>query len=94
MKGIEGIKKFQITLFNPVRPMLAERVKNEYDVLEKFQGEFAAEYKLDGERAQIHKKGNQVIIFSRSLENITQYYPDIVEKIPDAIISNECILEA
>ena len=94
MQGIEGIKKFQITLFNPVRPMLAERVKNEYDVLEKFQGEFAAEYKLDGERAQIHKKGNQVIIFSRSLENITQYYPDIVEKIPDAIISNECILEA
>ena len=94
VKGIEGIKKFQITLFNPVRPMLAERVKNEYDVLEKFQGEFAAEYKLDGERAQIHKKGNQVIIFSRSLENITQYYPDIVEKIPDAVISNECILEA
>ena len=94
MQGIEGIKKFQITLFNPVRPMLAERVKNEHDVLEKFQGEFAAEYKLDGERAQIHKKGNQVIIFSRSLENITQYYPDIVEKIPDAIISNECILEA
>ena len=35
-----------------------------------------------------------MIIFSRSLENITQYYPDIVEKIPDAIISNECILEA
>jgi len=94
MQGIEGIKKFQITLFNPVRPMLAERVKNEYDVLEKFQGEFAAEYKLDGERAQIHKKGNKVIIFSRSLENITRYYPDIVEKIPDAIISNECILEA
>jgi len=47
----------------------------------KIENEFAAEYKLDGERAQIHKKNNKIILFSRSLENITEYYPDIVENI-------------
>ena len=93
-EGIEGIKKFEITMFSPIRPMLADRVKNEADAFKKFQTEFAAEYKLDGERAQIHKKGNNVMIFSRSLEKITQYYPDIIEKIPSVLICEDCILEA
>ena len=93
-QGIDGLKKFEISVFNPVRPMLADRVKSEDDAMKKFQTEFAAEYKLDGERAQIHKKGNEIIIFSRSLEKITQYYPDIVEKIPSMLICDDCILEA
>ena len=93
-QGTNGIKKFEIAIFNPIRPMLADRVKSEEDAIKKFQDEFAAEYKLDGERAQIHKKGNEIIIFSRSLEKITQYYPDIVEKIPNLLICDECILEA
>ena len=93
-QGINGIKKFEIAIFNPIRPMLADRVKSEEDAIKKFQDEFAAEYKLDGERAQIHKKGNEIIIFSRSLEKITRYYPDIVEKIPNLLICDECILEA
>ena len=93
-QGIDGIKKFEINVFSPIRPMLADRVKSETDAFKKFQKEFAAEYKLDGERAQIHKKGNEIIIFSRSLEKITQYYPDIVEKIPNMLICEDCILEA
>ena len=93
-KGINGIVQFEMSVFNPVRPMLADRVKSEEDAINKFQDEFAAEYKLDGERAQIHKKGNEIVIFSRSLEQITQYYPDIVEKIPKILICDDCILEA
>jgi len=93
-EGLAGIKKFQISLFSPIRPMLADRVKSEKDAVKKFEGEFAAEYKLDGERAQIHKQKNKVVIFSRSLENITYYYPDIVEKISNVLLCDSCILEA
>ena len=93
-RGINGMLQFEMSVFNPVRPMLADRVKSEEDAIKKFQDEFAAEYKLDGERAQIHKKGNEIVIFSRSLEQITQYYPDIVEKIPKILICDDCILEA
>ena len=93
-KGIEGIEKFEINLFNPIRPMLADRVKSEDEAVEKLGNKFAAEYKLDGERVQIHIEGEKVVLFSRSLENITSYYPDIVEKIPKSIQADKVILEA
>ncbi len=92
--GINGIKKFQVKIFNPIRPMLAERVKSEKEAIEKMGNKFAAEYKLDGERVQLHIEGENVILYSRSLENITSYYPDIVEKIPKAVDAKKVILEA
>jgi len=93
-EGLDGIKKFQISLFNPVRPMLADRIKSEKEATEKMPVEFAAEYKLDGERVQIHKQVDKIILFSRSLENITKYYPDIVENIGNSLDVNEGIFEA
>ncbi|WP_420545693.1 ATP-dependent DNA ligase [Nitrosopumilus sp.] len=93
-EGIKGIEEFQATLFNPIRPMLADRVKSEEDAVEKFKEKFAAEYKLDGERVQIHVEGEKSILFSRSLENISSYYPDIIEKIPKCIQAENAILEA
>ena len=93
-KGLDGIKTFQVTVFNPIRPMLAERVKSEKEAMEKMGNKFAAEYKLDGERAQIHVKSNAVKLFSRSLEDITGHYPDIVEKIPKNLKVSDAILEA
>ena len=92
--GVNEIEKFQIKLFSPIRPMLADRIKSGEETVEKFQEKFAAEYKLDGERAQIHKQKDKIEIFSRSLEIITSYYPDIVEKISKLIISDDVILEA
>ena len=92
--GIEEIKKFKISLFSPIRPMLADRVKSETDAIKKMPQLFAAEYKLDGERVQIHKQMNKIILFSRRLENITQYYPDIIENIGKSINVDEGIFEA
>lgn len=93
-KGLAGIEEFKINLFNPIRPMLADRVKSEEEAIEKLGIKFAAEYKLDGERVQLHIEGDKVVLFSRSLENITSYYPDIVEKIPKTILAQKVILEA
>jgi len=93
-KGLEGVEKFKIMLFNPIRPMLADRVKSEKEAVEKMGNEFAAEYKLDGERVQLHMEGENVVLFSRSLENISSYYPDIIEKIPKVIQGDNIILEA
>ncbi len=93
-EGINGVEKFQISIFNPVRPMLADRVKSESEALEKMGKKFAAEYKLDGERVQVHLKNKQVMLFSRRLENITKFYPDIVENISKSLKTREAILEA
>ena len=93
-EGINGVEKFQISIFNPVRPMLADRVKSESEALEKMGEKFAAEYKLDGERVQVHLKNKQVMLFSRRLEIITKFYPDIVENISKSLKTREAILEA
>ncbi len=92
--GIKKIEKFEIILFNPIRPMLADRVKSEDEAIEKMGDNFAAEYKLDGERVQIHIEGEKVELFSRSLEKISNYYPDIIENIPKTIQADNVILEA
>ena len=92
--GLDGLLKFNVSLFSPIRPMLADRVKSEEEAVKRIENEFAAEYKLDGERVQIHIQDDKVILFSRSLENITNYYPDIVEKISDAINADDGIFEA
>ena len=92
--GIDGIKKFKISLFSPIRPMLADRVKSEKEAIKKMPELFSAEYKLDGERVQIHKQANKIILFSRRLENITRYYPDIVENIGKSLNVHEGVFEA
>lgn len=93
-KNLDGLKEFHVSLFSPIRPMLAERIKSAKEAGEKLGKEFAAEYKLDGERIQIHLGGDKVVLFSRRLENITSHYPDIVENITKALKTEEIILEA
>ena len=93
-KGIEGIKQFQVMVFEPIRPMLAERLGVPEEILEKFGGKCVAEYKYDGERVQAHKKDDKVVLFSRRLENISNQYPDAVDLIREQVAAKEAILEA
>jgi len=92
--GIEALKNFKITLGNPIRPMLAERLSSPEEILEKLGGKCIAEYKYDGERIQAHKDGEKVMLFSRRLENITRQYPDAVELVKTHIKPKEAIIEA
>jgi DNA ligase-1 len=93
-KGLEGIKKFQVVVFEPIRPMLAERLSSPEEILEKLGGKCVAEYKYDGERVQAHKKGNEVMLYSRRLEDISSQYPDAIELVKNQVKAKEAILEA
>jgi DNA ligase-1 len=93
-KGVAGIKKFQVMVFEPIRPMLAERLASSEEILEKLGGKCVAEYKYDGERVQAHKKGKEVMLYSRRLENISGQYPDAAELVKDKVKAKEAILEA
>jgi DNA ligase-1 len=96
-KGLEGVKRFEISVGEPIRPMLCERLSSPEEILEKLGGKCIAEYKYDGERIQAHKKGDEVVLFSRRLENISSQYPDAVRllkkfvKAKDAILEAECV---
>ena len=96
-KGLEGVKKFKISVGEPIRAMLCERLSSPEEILEKLGGKCIAEYKYDGERIQVHKKGDEVTLFSRRLESISDQYPDAIEllrkyvKAKDAILEAECV---
>ena len=96
-KGLGGVKKFEISVGEPIRPMLCERLSSPEEILEKLGGKCIAEYKYDGERIQAHKKGDEITLFSRRLENISGQYPDAIElvrryvKAKDAILEAECV---
>jgi DNA ligase-1 len=96
-EGLEGIKGFRVSAGEPIRPMLAERLSSPEEILEKLGGKCAAEYKYDGARLQAHKQGNDVRLFSRRLENISDQYPDAVGlleknvKAEEAIVECECV---
>jgi DNA ligase-1 len=91
-KGLEAVRSMQITLFKPIRPMLAERATTAEEGLERMGGKAALEYKLDGERVQIHKGPDRVELFSRRLERITGHYPDVASAVK-SIKSSSLILE-
>ncbi len=93
-KGLEGIKKFHVSVGEPIRPMLAERLSSPEEILEKLGGKCIAEYKYDGERIQIHKNGVNIILFSRRLENISSQYPDAINLVKKHVRAKEAILEA
>jgi len=93
-KGLKGIKKFEVLVGEPIRPMLAERLSTPEEILEKLGGKCIAEYKYDGERIQAHKNGDEVVLFSRRLENISDQYPDAIELIKRYVKAKDAILEA
>ena len=93
-EGIESVKNVKIELNRPIRPMLAERLRDSKEIVSRFKEEFAIEWKIDGERLQIHKNQTMISIFSRRLENITEHYPDVIEYIKKYVKIDKCILEA
>ncbi len=80
--------KCHVTPLIPVKPMLAKPTRGVGEVLGRFTGiQFTAEYKYDGERAQIHiNEGGKVVdIFSRNSEHMTEKYPDVVETLREML---------
>jgi DNA ligase 1 len=92
-KGIRAIEKVRAIPGNPIRPMLAERMESGEQIIEKMGGKASADYKLDGERVQAHRKSTgEITLFSRRLEQITDQYSDVVKAL-DSVPSKEFILE-
>ncbi|RLI08759.1 ATP-dependent DNA ligase [Candidatus Bathyarchaeota archaeon] len=91
-EGLEGVKKFRIELGRPIRCMLAERLPTAEEIVRKL-GKASAEWKMDGLRMQIHKDGDEIVIFSRRLENLTEQFPDAVELARTHIRPRQAIVE-
>ncbi len=93
MQGEDGVKRIGVTLFRPIKPMLATPAVNSEEILSTSSDPFIVEHKYDGARVQIHKLKQQVCIYSRRLNEVTQSMPEIVEIIQSSISSKSAILD-
>lgn len=97
MEGAAGLANLALTLGRPLKPMLAQSAETVADAFEQIPPPLVLEYKLDGARVQIHKRGETVQLFSRHLSDITVSLPEITElarrelKAKTAIVEGEVI---
>jgi len=93
-KGLRGVASMDIALGVPLQSMLCQRIDNLATIKKKMDFPVIVEEKYDGERVQVHKKGKDVQLFSRRLDNITYQFPDLVKAVKKAVLARECILDA
>ncbi|MEM7691836.1 MAG: ATP-dependent DNA ligase, partial [Pseudomonadota bacterium] len=75
--GAPGVAAFRLTLMQPIQPMLAQ--PGELEDCLSTEREHLLEYKLDGARVQVHRRLDQVRIFTRQLHDVTKSLPELVE---------------
>jgi DNA ligase-1 len=91
--GLKEVERMKVTVGRPIRSELCERLPNAEKVIEKM-GEIDAQFKYDGFRTQIHKMGDEVRIFSRNLEEMTDMFPELREGARRQVKAETVILDA
>lgn len=93
LKGEKGVKNVEIELGTPINVLLAEKSPTLEEALNTFENP-ALEFKYDGARFLIHKKGEKIWIFTRRLEDVTKAFPDVVDLARRNIKAENCILDS
>ena len=92
LEGEEGLKKLTLVPGRPVKPMLAQ-LSEGIDISIEEMGCALCETKYDGFRTQFHKNGDEITLFTRRLENVTEAFPDAVGFIRDGFPDEDFIAE-
>jgi DNA ligase 1 len=91
---LKELKKLQLQVGKPIKAMLAQKVANIKEGFKALGTPCIIEYKYDGFRMIIHKKGDKVILFTRSLENVTKQFPEVVDYILKYVKGESFILDS
>jgi DNA ligase 1 len=76
--GTAGLARFRLVVGAPLRPMLAQSAPTITEAFDR-TGPAAVEWKLDGIRVQVHRNGSTVSVFTRTLDDVTERVPELVE---------------
>jgi len=91
---LKNLEKLSLEIGKPIKVMLAQKAKTIKEGFEMVGKPCAVEYKYDGFRLLIHKKGNEVILFTRRLENVTKQFPEVVDYVKKYVRGNSFILDS
>ena len=89
--GVAALRGFGVQLFRPLAPMLAQPAQDVADALTRLHGA-AFDYKLDGARVQVHRRGDEVRVYSRRLNEVTAAAPELVAAVR-ALPARELVLD-
>jgi DNA ligase-1 len=90
-EGAPGLQRYALAAMQPIAPMLAQPAEDIGDALRTF-GRAAFEWKLDGARVQVHRRGDDVRIFTRNRNDVTASAPEIVAAVR-SLAAAELILD-
>src|SRR5262249_26857025 len=76
--GEPALHEFHLTVGRPLAPMLAQSASSVEEAIAATGAPAVVDAKLDGIRVQVHRDGNDVAVFSRSLDDLTARVPEIV----------------
>ncbi len=79
--GEAALAAIRLTVGIPVSPMLAKTAPSAAEAVDSVGGHAVVEAKLDGARIQLHKSGDEVSIYTRTLDDVTERLPEIVEAV-------------
>jgi len=89
------LHEIEMRLFHPIKFMLATPAADLTDIARTMPGEFVVEDKFDGIRAQAHAKEGRVAIYSRTMDEITHRFPELIDPLKalptDVIIDGEIV---
>ncbi|MDP9177881.1 MAG: ATP-dependent DNA ligase, partial [Gemmatimonadota bacterium] len=89
--GEAGLAQYQLELFRPVQPMLADSAPTVDDAMSEGIAS-AIEWKIDGARIQVHRREDRVAVYTRNLNDVTAAVPEVVEVVR-ALPARELILD-
>ncbi len=91
-RGLPGLKSIRLEPGKPYHVLLSEKAPDLKTALEAF-GRAQLEYKYDGARLVIQKRGREIWLFTRRLENVTRQFPELVELARKCLGAGKCIVE-
>ena len=92
-RNLREFNKISLQVGKPIKVMLAQKARTIEEAFEAVGKPCAIEYKYDGFRLLIHKKGESIILFTRSLENVTKQFPEVIEYVKKYVKGNSFILD-
>ena len=94
-EGLAGLERLEIELFRPVQVMLAEKAESLSAGIDDaaIDGRARCEYKYDGVRVQIHVDGDDVGLFTRRLQDVTEQFPDVVRAVSEGVTADRAVLD-
>lgn len=93
-RGLKGLATVRMQIGVPIKVMLALKVEDIDEGFERCGSPAEFEFKYDGMRMQIHKNDDEVKVYTRRLENVTDQFPEVVDCVRKYVLEKKVILDS